>query len=566
MSAAALPGQDATLARGQAALASGNWTAARDAFSAAVRAQSSPEAHDGLGLALWWLNDIPTAHEHRHRAYQAFLHRGDRLRASMLAAWLAREHVFFAGNVNAMNGWFARAERLLASEQPGAEHGWVRLYRASMLASPAELATITVDVLDLAGRSGDTDLELFALAYQGLAEVSLGHVAQGLDQLDEAMALATSGGAIGLATISEIFCVTLTACELSGDLMRSDQWCRAATAFAERYHCSFLAAYCRTTYGGVLTALGHWSEAGQALLGAVGTFEAGHRALRVHAVIKLADLRVQQGRLEEAALLLDGLEDQAAAALPLARLHLARGEIAWARAVLEQMLPASALPNLDRAPHLLLLVDVLVAAGNAAGARTVVDRLRELATRTGSDLWLAEAELAGGRVAWLTGQANAELYIRAAWDRLKQFEQSLAAGRARLAMAQCLADRDRAGAVTWARAALASFTRLGATHEADQAAALLRQLGVQSRVGARQGGDLTAREREVLDLLTAGLANGEIATRLVISPKTAEHHVSQILAKLGVRSRAEAAALAAAGRVAGHAAPAYVPSKHQGEQ
>jgi DNA-binding NarL/FixJ family response regulator len=48
----------------------------------------------------------------------------------------------------------------------------------------------------------------------------------------------------------------------------------------------------------------------------------------------------------------------------------------------------------------------------------------------------------------------------------------------------------------------------------------------------------------VLRLVAAGLSNGEIAGRLVIAPKTAEHHVSRVLAKLGVRTRAEAAAQA----------------------
>lgn len=55
---------------------------------------------------------------------------------------------------------------------------------------------------------------------------------------------------------------------------------------------------------------------------------------------------------------------------------------------------------------------------------------------------------------------------------------------------------------------------------------------------------LTAREREVLELLAAGRTNRQIAAELFITEKTAGHHVSSILAKLGVRGRTEAAATA----------------------
>jgi DNA-binding CsgD family transcriptional regulator len=55
---------------------------------------------------------------------------------------------------------------------------------------------------------------------------------------------------------------------------------------------------------------------------------------------------------------------------------------------------------------------------------------------------------------------------------------------------------------------------------------------------------LTDREREVLRLVAAGRSNGQIASALFISPKTASVHVSNILAKLGVGGRVEAAAVA----------------------
>ncbi len=58
------------------------------------------------------------------------------------------------------------------------------------------------------------------------------------------------------------------------------------------------------------------------------------------------------------------------------------------------------------------------------------------------------------------------------------------------------------------------------------------------------GQDLSAREREVLRLLTAGLSNRTIAERLIVSPSTVEYHVSNILGKLGAATRTEAVAIA----------------------
>ena len=114
--------------------------------------------------------------------------------------------------------------------------------------------------------------------------------------------------------------------------------------------------------------------------------------------------------------------------------------------------------------------------------------------------------------------------------------------------ALALADADEEAPL---RRALEELQRLGARPAADLVARRLRELGVRRlprrprRATAANPAGLTARELEVLALLGADLRNADIAARLHISEKTVDHHVSAILAKLGVRSRREAARVAA---------------------
>jgi DNA-binding CsgD family transcriptional regulator len=91
------------------------------------------------------------------------------------------------------------------------------------------------------------------------------------------------------------------------------------------------------------------------------------------------------------------------------------------------------------------------------------------------------------------------------------------------------------------------FTELGARPAAERARQSLRASGVRriprgprASTKAHPAG-LTAREMQIVALLREGLTNAEIAARLHISPKTVDHHVSAVLAKLGVESRREAA-------------------------
>ncbi|MFW6187763.1 MAG: response regulator transcription factor, partial [Actinomycetota bacterium] len=83
-----------------------------------------------------------------------------------------------------------------------------------------------------------------------------------------------------------------------------------------------------------------------------------------------------------------------------------------------------------------------------------------------------------------------------------------------------------------------------ASRALDAAARLLRELGGGTGPRPRSAGELTSREQEVLGLIALGMSNARIARTLGISEKTAAHHVSRILMKLGVPNRAAAAARA----------------------
>ena len=190
------------------------------------------------------------------------------------------------------------------------------------------------------------------------------------------------------------------------------------------------------------------------------------------------------------------------------------------------------------------LVDAALAAGDLALAERIAGELSEVAVATGTTLHRAQADFAAGKVLLAQGDPEAATRLRASARAFAECGAPLAACRARLALARSLVDRERGIAVTEARSALQAFDRMGATSEADQAAAFLRELGVKGRTGPRDGAVLSRREQEVLGLVTEGLSNAEIAERLFISVKTAGNHVSNILTKLGVRSRTEATAYA----------------------
>ena len=546
MSAEADGAVEALIKEGREAFWRGDAAASREAFESALAEGETGEVLEGLARARHLAADYPGSLDAHERAFAAYKAADDALGAARAARILSWLHGNVYGDWAVSSGWLARAERLLEREgEDSAEHGWVEIMRAASEPHGESRERRMRVALELGRRFGDSDLEFEALSYLGLELVVRGRVEEGMLFLDEALAAVCAGEVYDLYCVEGMFCGMFVACERTQDVVRAEQWMRAARDIVERRSLVAIGAFCRAHYGGILTAAGRWEEAETVLTDAARIFEGGYAANRVGVLIRLADLRVRQGRLEEAELLLEGLDQNRDAARPLAALHLARGDIALAsdlldRAVADPDLEAPAVGTL-----LALLVDVRLADGAVDGAAEAADQLAKIAAREPSHYLEASAALARGKVCLASGSDDAGSCLREALSAFSLAQMPVELARARLELAKAVAKEQPEVAVAEAKAALEAFELRAAARDADLAASLLRSLGAAGRGGPKRRAPLTQRESEVLELLGHGLSNPEIAERLVISKKTAEHHVGHVLSKLDLRNRAEAAAYAA---------------------
>ena len=541
--AMASPAADELVRLGREALAAADWERARALFEQAAELGETAEVFDGLAEALLFGGQHDRAIELKERAFAEYERRGLRAEASELARWLAFLHASVHGNVAAANGWMARAESLLEGVPECVAHGWLMLDRAPWTSDASERERLAAGAIEIAARFGDRSLEFGAMALLGDAYVAAGRITEGMTLLDQVMAAVAAGEVRGVGTVGEIYCRLLSACERATDVRRAEQWLEAATHFVAWG--DFVPPTCRTHYGAILISLGRWQEAERELLAAFHTFEAGYHASRLFPLLRLAELRVRQGRFEEAERLLEGIDWHTSAKQSLATIALARGDLALAEDLVCLCLESTSPSDPGRPPLLGLLVDVRLARGDPAAAE---EPLGQLADAVEDDRTRALTVHAQGRVRRARGDDHARADFQAAVELFSGLGLPLEAARARVELARALASHAPAAAVVEARVALETFERLGATRDADAAAALLRELGAPPRTFPKGYGTLTRRETEVLSLLAEGCTNAEIAERLYISRRTAEHHVAHILSKLGLRNRAEAAAYALRGQ------------------
>ncbi|GAA2036158.1 hypothetical protein GCM10009819_20910 [Agromyces tropicus] len=534
---------DRRMAEAEAAIREARWADARDAFAEAVAARPSAEALDGLGRAQWWLGETAEAVATRTRAYAAYRRAGRDADAARVATWLAIEHAATPGREAVARGWLGRAERLAADGDPTAG-GWSALARSALETDPVRIADDADAALAAAREGRDAALEIRALARSGLGLVRSGRSHAGIERLDEAMAAASAEEAERPEVFAETCCDMVAACEETLDGRRLEQWGRVAERFLDLRPHPTLLGFCGSCCAGILAARGDTVGAERWLTWTIERLDsAGHAARCVDPRARLAELRLAQGRLEEAERLVTGIEARPESVRAVVGIHLARGDSGAASSVLHRRLARIGADSLAAVPLLELLVPVQLGRGDLAGAETSVERLARLTAASGDEAQRALAELATGRLRLAQdAAADAGRELRSAAERYDRVGMPLDAARARVLLAEALAQAgDPDAAVPEARAAAAVLDRAGLVAEADAADAVARSLGGRGRVGPKRVGTLTKREQEVLRLVAEGLSNAEIADRLFISPATAGHHVSNLLAKLGVRSRTEAA-------------------------
>ena len=548
-------------AKGHEALEAGRWAEARAAFEDALVGAGSAEALAGLGDALFFLGEIGESVRCRERAYAASRRAGNVSEAIDSAVWLCLVYGMSLGNEAAARGWLARAGSM-ADPDDGLSLAWVD-YCAAMLATDAQTCRDLIErALATSHELGDPDLAVCALAERGVVLVKDGEIKAGLRCVDEAMASALGGDGSSFYTVVMASCSMLTVCDLLSDLGRAAQWSHAADEYMRDYGCPYLYAQCRMVHGRVLLLTGQWAEAEDELRRAASSTRIVFPGMFHRAIASLAELRLRQGRFDEARALIEGIGAPVETSLVSAGLALRSNEPVAAVALAERWLRSESgstdglVPvlhaggqrtSLETAGARSLLVEAQLAAGNSAAAASAAEYLATLDDGPGgARLLSAHAALARGRVAAADGRPGpATVHFEDALKWFGELDLPLEAARTRLELARVLAPGQPALAVSEARAALSVLDKLGASHEADMAAALLRSWGAGGRSVPREAGVLTRREQEILRLLVEGYSNPEIAGQLYISSKTVAHHVSSVLEKLGLRNRAEAAAYAA---------------------
>jgi ATP/maltotriose-dependent transcriptional regulator MalT len=524
---------------GRRAAAERRWRAVCELFAPLGSALSPPDL-EVLATASFLRGQPDAAFTSLRAAHEAYLAADDVVGAARTAGWIAIEGLE-SGDPALSAGWVARGLRLVERLGDATPVGGL------VALVPAALAAMFVGDLDdalrrferiaeTAERNDDRELAAHAALGRGICLTTSGRTAEGFALLDQAVEAATRDG-VSPITTCVTFRIVLNHWHQAFDLARAERWTAAFAQWcADQPELVAYTGQAHAYRAQIQLLHGEWGAAASTAVLAEESLRAGDFTAQFVANYQLAQLHRLRGEFRPAELHYaragaTGWEPQPGLAL----LQLAIGEIAEAQTMLRRSLGGA-----DQAlrRHLLpAAVDVEVAAGDVVAARRAADELLSFARSCPTSLLSAVAAHAEARVLLAEGdlraaRASAEA-ARSAWAAVDAPHEE---ARCRILLGRIHAELGQA-----ARSA----------QELDAARAILLGLGartalaeVTSSRGGTISGTLTAREVEVLRLVSKGLTNRGIAERLSLSEKTVARHLSNIFAKLDLSSRAAATAYA----------------------
>ncbi|MBI2780878.1 MAG: AAA family ATPase [Chloroflexi bacterium] len=443
----------------------------------------------------------------------------------------------------------------LAGSEPSQEVAdlqHARLVVAGRLGDLDGFAAAAADLKILATQLGSARASIEADLAAAFLEVAPGRYADARDRLSGVLAAAEAAGEFLLAQRAN-GALAMSAYAV-GDHRAQRRHATAGMELARRLGAPTLELYPRTQLILADLRAGAWDDA---LSGSAGALALARRlgiprqvagALSVRAVILTlrGDVKEAKTSLEQAVSAYGGgdLSDRNIfniTSLAEAMLALEIGQPVRASELALVLARSSSVALTGLRPQTLaLLGEAQVAASNAVGALATA---REIAQDGHGDNPLAAA-----LAVWVEGLAHQALgdaaaassELAAARRRFEVLDLPFELARTRLEWAHTIREDQPVEAVSAAQAALSTFDGLRVRRHAARARALMRELGVRPSSPARRrdGGQLSQRELEVARLVAEGLTNGQIAARLVISPRTVGTHLDRMYERLGLASRA----------------------------
>ena len=532
---------DSDLEKGRRASRLGAWT---DAYRALERADRqvalSADDLELLATSAYLLGQDLEYERAIERAHRAWLAADETGRAARCAFWLGLT-LFFRGESGRANGWLGRAQRLIA-DHDCVEQGYLLLPTAEgeLEGSDAGAALETAARASAIGdRFNDPDLTALARHLEGRALLRLGTVDAGLALLDETM-VAVCGGELSPMATGLVYCSVIEACREVFAIDRAGEWTLALRRWCEQQ--TGMVAFtgtCLVHRAEVMQSRGAWSETLEEVRLACERATRGDEAQPPAAAFyRRGEIHRLRGAFEAAEKAYRDASDHGFEPQPgLALLRLAQRRADAARAMVRRMLTATDDP-LRRARLLPALIEIALAAGDDDEARTASMELDEIARRFPTDVLRALAARGRGAVELTSGSAEGALVdLREAFELWTKAGLPYETARVRVLISgACRRLGDVESADLEIGAARAEFERLGA--KPDLAVLDSPRASFEGRP------TLTPRERQVLARVAAGKTNRAIAAELQVSERTIDRHVSNILTKLSVPSRAAATAYA----------------------